>query len=222
MTEPIQPEGPVWSAPPGDAPPAPVVPGPQQSAPPPQAAPISAPTPMPLAAGAVTVRPKSRSSGLVSVLLAGAVVVAAAGVAFAVGRVTAPTTAAAGGRGAFGANGQFPNASGATGGNFRGGAGAALGAGGVALKGTVTAVNGQTITLQLSGGQTVTINLSGTTTYHTATTGSASDVTNGSTVVVQVQGDLGGGRNFNGASPNPSGGAGTLQFTASDVTVVRQ
>ncbi len=191
MTEPTAPQAPVWSPSPSDAPLAPPAP------------------PTPQAPGPVAVQAKARGGSLLTWLLAGALLVAAAGIAFAVGRVTAPAQAAAFRGGLAGGNGQ-----GALPGTANNGQGfrAALGSGGLTVRGTVTAVNGQTLTLQLAGGQTVTVNLSGSTTYHKATTGSASDVTNGSTVEVQVQGFQRGAN----ASPSP----GTTQLSASDVTVV--
>jgi len=230
VTDPNTPQGPVWSPPPAgeprptDALPATPVPG---AVPP--GIPVS-PTAAPAARVATNgdAPGHSRAGLLTSVLLAGALVVATAGVAFAVGRVTAPASTT--GRGNFSgngtANGQFPGANGANGGAGFGGAfRGALGNGTVALSGTVTAIDGQTLTLQLASGQTVTIDLSGTTTYHTATTGSAGDVTSGSSVVVQVQTARGGGGSgFQpGASAQPgssANSAGGLTFSASDVTVV--
>jgi len=178
----------------------------------------SAGSPAPL----IVPKPKpTRSTSVATILLSVAVLIAAAGVAFAAGRVTAPTpTAARGGlggnfaRSSFGAFG--PGASFGAGGA---GLGGALTGGGVSLSGTVTAINGTTMTLQLASGQTVTVDLSGSTTYHTATTADASAVTPGSTVKVEVSG-LDGGRGAFGArasgAPSASGGTGV---SASDVTV---
>jgi hypothetical protein len=162
-----------------------------------------------------TVRGRNRSGMLTTLLLAGALVVATAGVAFAVGRVTAPASSSAA-RGNFGANGtgsgQFPTGSGGAGG-FRGG----LGNGGVSLTGTVTAIDGQTLTLTLANGQTVKVDLSGSTTYHTASSATAGDVTSGSSVVVQVQATRIAG---SGSGPNATFNPGNARFSATDVTVV--
>jgi hypothetical protein len=179
-----------------------------------------APAPAPAAAPLIlpTVKPKAASSRLGTYLLGLAVLVAAAGVAFAAGRVTAPAAATNGNfpRGSFGA-GFGAGASFAPGGF---GGGAALGAnGGVSLSGKVIAIDGSTMTLQLASGQTITIDLPSTTTYHTATTASNSAVTTGSSVVVEVTGfggrGLGGGARASGAP----GASGAASITASDVTV---
>jgi hypothetical protein len=162
--------------------------------------------------GAPTVRSRSSGSGmLVNVLLGIAVVVAVGGVAFAVGRATAPAPVAAT-NGRFG-NGGFvggPNASGAPGGGFVG-PGGFVGNGGVSIEGTVTAISADSITLKLASGQTVTIPIDAQTTWHQRAAATAADVTSGSTVIVQVQGGRGaftnGTGNGNGGAggPNPSG-----------------
>lgn len=181
-----------------------------------------APAPTPTAAPLIlpTVKPKAASSRLGTYLLGLAVLVAAAGVAFAAGRVTAPAAAT-------GPNGNFPR--GSFGAGFGAGAsfapgglggGAVLGAngGGVSLSGTVTAIDGSTLTLKLASGQTITIDLPSTTTYHTATTASNGAVTTGSSVVVEVTGF--GGRGFGGTRASAAPGAsGAASITASDVTV---
>jgi hypothetical protein len=215
VTDPNLPQGPVWSPPPAAEPrPTDALPATPAAGAPSLALPV---TPAPAAPGTTpvsgAVHSRSRSGLLTTLLLAGALVVATAGVAFAVGRVTAPASTS-GARGNFGANGtgQFPTGNGGAGG-FRG----TLGSGGVSLTGTVTAVNGQTLTLTLANGQTVTVDLSGTTTYHTATSATASDVTSGSSVVVQVQATRIAG---SGSGPNASFNPGSTRFSATDVTVV--
>jgi hypothetical protein len=163
-------------------------------------------------------RPRSTGAGvLVNVLLGVALVVAVGGVAFAAGRATAPAAVAAngGGDGRFGNGGQFfgPNASGAPGGDGNGGRaggpGGILTGGGLSIEGTVTAVAADSITLQLANGQSVTIPVDAATTYHTQSAATASDVKNGSTVLVQLDGGrgvfTGNGNNGNG---NGNGGAG--------------
>ena len=175
---------------------------------------------------------RSGAATLVNVLLGVALVVAVGGVAFAAGRATAPATTAANGRTGFG-NGQFggfgPNASGAP---DRGGFGGfAAGGGGVSLQGTVTAVGGDSLTLQLASGQTLTIPLDAQTTYHSRTAATASDVTNGTTVIVQLTGGRGqgfgngqgNGQGNPGASNAPvasGGGPGRGLGSASSITIV--
>jgi hypothetical protein len=162
-------------------------------------------------------RPRGRVT-LTSILLAAAAVIAVAGIAFAVGRVTAPSgTAATNGFGrAFNggtANGgarTFPGANGANGGGFLGGAN-----GGLELRGTVTSVNGDTITLQLQSGQTIQVQTSSSTTYHTQASGSASDVSSGKSVIVQV----GGAGGLRGLFGQNGSGTGTVTIPATDVTV---
>jgi hypothetical protein len=157
----------------------------------------------------------------VNAILAIALVVAVGGVAFAVGRATAPAATATG-RTGFGANGQGfpggPNASGAPGG-FNGG----FGAGGISIQGTVTAVSADSITLQIAGGQSLTIPLNASTTYATRTPATAAAVTSGSTVIVQLEGGrgaFGNGNGGQGGGPNASGAPGRTLGPASNVTVV--
>jgi hypothetical protein len=171
---------------------------------------------------------RSRGGGgmLLNVLLGIALVVAVGGVAFAVGRATAPASTASA-RTGFGGGGfqGGPNASGAPGGGFGGGAG--FGAAGVSIQGMVTAVSATSITIQTTGGQTVTIPIDAQTTYAQRTPSTASAVTSGSTVVVQVQG---GGRgafgngngngNGQGTGPNASGAPGRALGPASTITVI--
>ncbi len=153
-------------------------------------------------------------------LLLVAAFVAVGGIGFAIGHLTGGSTAAAAnnpaGRGGFAraslAPGQTFNIS-----QFGGGAGGAgrLGAGGFSggISGTVQSINGSTMTITLANGTTETIDLTGTTTYHNETAGSASDVTPGSTVTVQIDTSA-----LAGASPNP-GSSGTPTLTAKDVLV---
>jgi hypothetical protein len=167
-------------------------------------------TPAPLVA------PRRRSGGG-NLALVLAVVVAAAGVAFAAGRVTAPASAASPqGFAGQGPGSSFsPNASGAPGG--------ILGGGSTSLEGTVSAISGTTLTIQTSAGRTVTVDLTGAT-YHaqaTATaTATAADVVTGATVRLQVTGMGGPG----GPAASPATGAaasgGTATVSATDVTIL--
>lgn len=166
--------------------------------------------------------PRRSSSGRwLNVLLGVAFAVAIGGVAFAVGRGTAPTPAAAGlgqgfrNGGAFPGGSFDPTASGAPGG---GGNGAGLfGAGGLTVEGTVESVTGDTLTITTEAGQTVEVSLGSDTEYHEQTAGSASDVTTGSKVSVQLdlagRGFGNGNQGGNGTTTGPTG-------TASDVTVI--
>jgi hypothetical protein len=171
----------------------------------------------------VAARRRSTSALLVNVLLGVALVVAVGGVAFAAGRATAPAPVATTGRNGngFGGNGGFfgPNASGAP---DRGGFGGAFGGanGGISIQGTVTAITADSISLQLASGQTITIPIDTQTTYHTRAAASASAVTSGSTVIVQLSGGRFGPGNGNGngignGNGNGNGGQGGGGPTAS-------
>jgi len=174
---------------------------------------------------APVVRARKRSSRILDVALLAAALLAIGGVAFGVGRATAPAVAAANGTGTFrGANGfrpdgSFdPNAAPGRGGAF------ALG-GGLSIDGTVTAISPDSLTLKLASGQEVTFALDSSTAYHQAMAASASDVAVGANVSVKVKGD-GGGPTFGGPSASQAPGAssapaasGAPRFEASDVTV---
>jgi Domain of unknown function (DUF5666) len=155
---------------------------------------------------------RRRTSLLTTALLVGAAAVAVAGISFAVGRVTAPPSvvASANGRqfpglGNGGGNGGSNGGNG--GGTFRGGFG------GVGIRGTVTAVDGSTITVKLANGQEIKVQTDSSTTYHQQTSGSASDVASGKSVIVEIQPGSGG---FGGGG----GGTGTTgAIKASDITV---
>ncbi len=201
---------------------APVEPAPQGGSPAPTAS--SAPfshtvsTPPP-----AVIAPVKKGDRTFTILLAVGLLIAVGGVAFAVGRVTAPAAAATPTRGGFGAGG--------FGGTGTGGAGFTRGGfgGGVLVTGTVDSVSGTTMTLKEANGSTVTVNLASTTTYHAQAAATAADVTTGKQVQVgvQVAGGIG-GQDVPGASPgaaaNPSpaanGAPTTRTITARDVTIV--
>jgi hypothetical protein len=161
---------------------------------------------------------RSRSARLLNVALAGALVLAVAGVAFAVGRFTAPSTVSAGNLtngGGFFRNGQ----DGQGGQNGQGGGrGAFLAGGGLTIEGTVESIDATTLTLKTASGQTIQIALDGSTTYHAQSDASASDVTAGGKVLVRLdaRGGFGGGPQSTGGS----GGGTATSPAASDVTVV--
>lgn len=197
------------------------------SAPPTSADPFDRPRDRPMAAVPVEVPPVRRkgSSMLLNVILGLALVVAVGGVAFAVGRATAPASTATG-RTGFGANG---GGFGANGGGFAGRPNASgvpsnpFGAAGISIQGTVTAISADSVTLQLTSGQTVTIPIDAQTTYDQRTPATASAVTSGSTVIVQLQGGrgaFGNGNGGQGTGPNASGAPGRALGPATTITVV--
>jgi hypothetical protein len=174
----------------------------------------AAPTPAPVVP--VNQPRKRRASRLIDIALAGAAVLAIAGVAFAVGRATAPAPAVAtrgfGGNGAFFQNGGSfnPGAFGQGGGNGQGRFGFG---GGLAIDGTVTSVSADSITVKTADGRELTVATDSSTAYHQATPASSSDVAVGDDVSVKVQGGRGPGDQ---GDPNPSGAP---RLSASDVTV---
>lgn len=177
------------------------------------------------------------SLGTAALLLAGAIAVA--GVAFAVGRTTAPAATVRSGlsanqaqAGALQGNAGGPTGSFAPGtGGFAGGA--PLGGGALTVTGTVVKVDGSSLTLSLASGSTLDIRIDTSTTYHGQVAATADDVAVGRKVVVQVTGlGLGApdpGAQSGSASPlpvapgaTPGAGAGTARGTATarDVTIV--
>jgi hypothetical protein len=171
----------------------------------------------------VPVTRRSGRGGTIALFVAG--LVAAAGLAFAVGRLTAPAAASSGqpvGGVSFGPGRSLaPGETFAPGGGQLGG-GRAL-AGGLTVRGEVTAVATDSITVKLDDGTTVQIPLNSSTTYHQATSGAASDISVGDKVAVQANAPTftSGGP---GSTPAASPGAadGRLQLgPAVDVTVVK-
>jgi hypothetical protein len=159
---------------------------------------------------------KGPSARVLNVVLAAALVLAVGGIAFAVGRMTAPATTAAGNfPGGNVPGGNFPGGNGYFGGRQGGGqgGGAFLGGagGGVTLEGTVDSVSATTLTLKLASGQTIQIALDPTTTYHSQATASSSDIVSGGKVLVQVNIGRGAAGGENGA---------VTGTTARDITVV--
>jgi hypothetical protein len=168
------------------------------------------------------------------VVLALAALVAVGGISFAAGRLTAPTAAARTGlsgaaglpgngqRGGLG-NGQG-NGQGLPGNGF-GNLGRALG-GGLAIRGTVTAVAADHITIRTDSGQTVDIPTGASTTYHRQAPATSTDVTAGTPVVVQLEPNAAGaGQPGPSTGPNASGlpgGLGRFIGTARDITIVAQ
>jgi preprotein translocase subunit YajC len=160
-------------------------------------------------APAAIVRPRRTSNRLLDAALIAAAVVAIGGVAFGIGRATAPAAAFTGGPV------QFPGGKVVTpDGSLDPNAGPRVGfGGGPTIDGTVTAIDGDDITLKLADGTEMTFTLDSTTAYHQATDASASDVTVGDDVAIRVKG---GGRVATGAGPSAA-----PRLPASDVTVTR-
>jgi hypothetical protein len=164
---------------------------------------------------------KGSGGRALNIILGVALAVAIGGVAFAVGRTTAPASASTGGRGTFGAN--FPNASfapGASGapnfGGGRGGFGGFGGGAGLTIRGTVESVDGSTVTIRTANGQSIQVATGADTTYSTQTPATSSEVTAGATVQVQIQAGTGQG----GFRPNASGAPTGPVGTAGNITVV--
>lgn len=171
-----------------------------------------------VAAAAANPKPKGKVSGG-TIAFVVAVVIAAAGLGFAGGRLTAP---AATGRGNFPNGGNFPGASfdpNASGNPNRGGFGG-FGGGSISLSGQVTAVANGSITVQTASGQSLTLQVPSTVTYHAQASAAPTDVTVGSQVQVSVnRGNL---RPDASGQPAASGqpGAGASALTVTDITVL--
>jgi hypothetical protein len=169
-----------------------------------------APITRPAEAGAHAVivdRPRAASGGVLNVLLVLAAVLAAGGVAFAVGRSTAPVGAFSVGNVSGGPitrqDGSFDPVAGGP----RVGLGAAL-----SMGGTVTAIDDDSITLRLDDGSEQVIAIGDTTAYREATAATPGDVAVGDAVTVQVDG----GRIQSGA-----GASSPPELTAREITVSR-
>lgn len=134
---------------------------------------------------------KKRPPRMLFIVMALAGFVALGGVAFAVGRMTAPSAAFPGAGGNLnGGGGGFQPPGGQNGQGFPGGGpGGGFGGGGPSLEGTITALDGDSLTIQTADGSTVTVNLSDETSYAQEETTSADALDTGDAVRVQV--DLG-------------------------------
>jgi hypothetical protein len=182
-------------------------------------APVTSPTPSPAPtapvatlAPVVAVAARRKSGGVLNLLLIGAALLAIGGVAFAIGRSTAPASAFQPvGALPDGGTAVRPDGSFAPGAGGPGAGGPALG-GGLSLAGTVKAVDGDSLTLTLENGEEMTFTLDDDTTYREATDAAASDVAVGDDVSVRVAG--------RGRIPAAEGGQ-APELTAEDVTVSR-
>jgi hypothetical protein len=172
----------------------------------------------------VAVRRRAGGGGMLLNLLLGiALVVAVGGVAFAVGRATAPAATTTGRTGLGGVGAFGPNASGAPGRGGQGFGGAGAFGGTFSIQGTVEAMNANSITIKTANGASITLGLNSDTSYHKQAAATATDVAAGSTVIVQVdgRGAFGGGPRPNASgAPGASGAPTTGLGTAGSVTVV--
>jgi len=155
-----------------------------------------------------------RSSRRAAFALGIAGVIAVGGIAFAVGRLTAPAlpTGFPGGFQNGGANGfQPPGGGNPNGGGFGGGpnGGGFLGGAGPGLTGIITSVDGDTLTIETENGTTVSVTLHSDTTYSREVDADKGDLSTGDEVRVGL--DLG-----SGFDP------GSDQVDASSVTLVSQ
>lgn len=165
----------------------------------------------------IVVAPRQGSGRWLNILLGAAAILAIGGVAFAVGRTTAPAAAAGPGTFPGGPNGVIlsPDGSfdpGAVPGGGAGGPGL-FGSGGLTIDGTVASIDGDTMTITLPSGEAMDVTMDDDTTYHSATEASEDDVAIGDDVTVRLNGGrIGTGGGDGGAAP---------QVSADDVTVAR-
>ncbi len=160
----------------------------------------------------VRVRPPGRRPTSTTVLLAVSVLVALGGVSFAVGRMTSSAASQTASDPQTGVSAFDPGASGAPG--LRGDGLGGPGTGTAIVSGTVVSVTADSITIKEADGQTVTIATGSSTSYHSQTSATGTDVTTGATVVVQTSGAA--------ASPgtaSASASPGAISRTATDVTI---
>ena len=168
-------------------------------------APVTPVSPLPAPSPAAP--PRRRSGRLLDLALAGAALVAIGGVAFAVGRATAPAQAVG-----FAPGGAIVRTDGSFDPGKGPGARFALG-GGLTIDGTVTAIDADSITVKTADGQERAFDLDGSTAYRQATDIAASDVSVGDDVSVKVSPD--------GPISAPQASGDTPPMRASDVTVTR-
>jgi hypothetical protein len=180
-----------------------------ETSPPPESSPPAPAPPGPAA---------RQSPRWLNIAFVAAIGVVVAGVSFAVGRATAPSdleqlraNLPGSGRTFVGpSQGQqrgqgFPG-QGAPGQGGQGGRMGLLGAGSLAIEGTVASIDDDSLTITTASGRTIELSIDTDTSYHTAAAADASVVTTGSKVVVRVQAGDGQGPGF--------------QLDADDVTVV--
>jgi hypothetical protein len=157
--------------------------------------------------------PRQNGGRWLNLVLVGALAIAIGGIAFALGRSTAPaatTTVTGFGPGMMvGPQGSVaPGAGGPNG----AGTGPMFASGGPTIDGVVASIGDGTMTITLASGETVTVNIDDATTYHSAAEASEEDVAVGDDVAVHVSG---GGRFGVGANASA-----VPSLTAGDVTVI--
>jgi hypothetical protein len=166
---------------------------------------------------ALAAKPRKQDRTTLALLMVAALI-AIGGVGFAAGRATAPAAASTGngntnplGGGGFG-RGNFPSLApgqtfnvGQFGGNFRGAG---------SVTGTVVSIDATSITVKLADGSTVKVLLTGTTTFHSETAATSTDVQAGATVRIETATSA-------GSSPaaGASGQTGQRTLTAGDVLI---
>ncbi len=199
-----------WATPEGER----QAPTPENAPPALQSPPLAPQAPVPQSAVPVAT-PKKKSGALVNAVLVVAALVAVGGVAFAVGRSTAPAQASV-----FpGGQGMPPGfAGGLPGGSFdpgQAGPGGMPGGGDrtMSISGTVTSFDGSTLVITTASGGQTTIDVSGAD-FHAQANASAADVQVGSEVTVATEGF---GFRRPDASAAPVSGSGAI--TATDVTI---
>jgi len=139
----------------------------------------------------------SRRSGMLTLLAAA---VAVGGIAFAVGRVSAPAGSESGSSRAGVASGSAGTAGTAD-------------TGSMIVTGTVDSIDGSTMTIRTTNGSTVTVSVGGATTYHAQAAASTANITSGSNVQVLLQGAAA------TSSAAPAASPGQIPLTAADVTL---
>lgn len=139
-------------------------------------------TPTPTAQLLQKNRPRRTSRRLLVALgLAGALAVG--GLAFAVGRITAPAAAATFPGGAQPPGGfQGPGGQGQGPGGFGG-----FGGGGLGVEGSITALDGDTLTLETADGSSITVNLSADTAFAREESAAKEDIGEGDEVRVEIE-----------------------------------
>lgn len=186
----------------------------------PQPVPVAPVTPV-ASSPAPVATPKKKSGGFTNALLVIAALVAVGGVTFAIGRATAPASAASGVasgvvRAGLGPGGSFDPGTMPAGAD-RGGFGARA----VTVSGTVKSLDGSTLVITTSDGTETTIDVSGST-YHAQSPAIAADVTPGTDVSISVTGFGGIRRPGAGAAPDASAALGSGSITATDVTITSE
>ncbi|HEY3336625.1 MAG TPA: hypothetical protein VGK16_15445 [Candidatus Limnocylindrales bacterium] len=172
------------------------------------------------------------SARVLNLVLGIAVLVAVAGISFAIGRTSAP-----GGTAGVSSTGTVPNANSGAGPltgrdpnasfdlNGNGGPGTdpdgdrgffggrPFGIGGLGIEGTVQSVDGTGVTIRTADGATITVGIDGSTRYHRQVDAQASDVQAGRTVIITLADGFWPGRG--------SGANGSISLgTAGSITVV--